>query len=117
MKTHIQLDDALASLAKSRNLFSQLFNDENISIEIYKPQQVDLQAPHDREELYVIISGSGTFRMKDETFLFKAGDLLLVPQGVGHRFENFTSDFVTWVIFYGPAKMDEVDMVVELELK
>jgi len=106
MKTHIPLDDALASLTKSRSLFFQLFNAKNISIEIYKPEQVDLQAPHDREELYVIISGSGTFRLKDETFRFKAGDLLLVPQGVAHRFENFTDDFVTWVIFYGEAKIE-----------
>jgi len=26
---------------------------------------------------------------------------LFVPAGIEHRFENFTSDFATWVIFYG----------------
>jgi len=59
--------------------------------------------------LYMIISGSGTFRLSEETFLFNRGDLLWVPAGVGHRFENFTDDFVTWVIFYGPAKIETDD--------
>jgi mannose-6-phosphate isomerase-like protein (cupin superfamily) len=44
--------------------------------------------------------------MNDETSQFKAGDLLLVPQGAVHRFENFSKDFATWVIFYGPTKVE-----------
>jgi len=30
------------------------------------------------------------------------GDLLFVPAGIVHRFEDFTDDFATWVMFYGP---------------
>jgi quercetin dioxygenase-like cupin family protein len=32
---------------------------------------------------------------------FKEKDVLFVPAGVEHRFDNFTDDFMTWVIFYG----------------
>jgi mannose-6-phosphate isomerase-like protein (cupin superfamily) len=106
MITHIPIDDALPSLTKSGNLFSALFEDHNITIEIYKPEREDFQSPHDRDELYMIIAGSGTFKLRDETMLFKRGDLLLVPAGVVHRFENFTEDFATWVIFYGRAKIE-----------
>jgi len=28
--------------------------------------------------------------------------LLFVPAGVEHRFEHFSEDFSTWVVFYGP---------------
>lgn len=104
VKTHFQIDESLSVLTKSGNLFAELFNDKNVTIEIYKPDQEDFQAPHDRDELYMIISGCGDFRMNDEIVQFKAGDLLLAPQGVAHRFENFTEDFATWVIFYGPTK-------------
>lgn len=31
-----------------------------------------------------------------------AGDTLFVAAGVTHRFEQFSDDFVTWVVFYGP---------------
>ncbi|HEV8514835.1 MAG TPA: cupin domain-containing protein [Cyclobacteriaceae bacterium] len=106
VKTNFQVEESLAALKRSGNLFAELFRDKNIIIEIYKPERVDLQAPHDRDELYMIISGSGNFRMKDEVTQFKTGDLLIVPQGAVHRFENFTEDFAAWVIFYGPKKIE-----------
>ena len=106
VKTHFQVDESLSALTKSGSLFAELFNDKNVTIEIYKPDQEDFQAPHDRDELYIIISGCGDFRMNDEIVQFKAGDLLLAPQGAAHRFENFTEDFTTWVVFYGPRKVE-----------
>ena len=72
-----------------------------MSIELYKPDKIDPQMPHEQDELYVILRGSGTFFVNGERMLFKANDVLFVPAGVEHRFENFTADFETWVIFYG----------------
>ena len=71
-------------------------------VELYKPEGVDLQQPHVQDELYVIMSGSGDFLNGDTKTRFQPGDVLFVPAGVVHRFENFTDDFMTWVIFYGP---------------
>jgi mannose-6-phosphate isomerase-like protein (cupin superfamily) len=33
---------------------------------------------------------------------FGPGDALFVPAGMKHRFENFSDDFATWIMFYGP---------------
>jgi quercetin dioxygenase-like cupin family protein len=30
------------------------------------------------------------------------GDLFFVPAGKVHTFKNFTEDFSTWILFYGP---------------
>jgi mannose-6-phosphate isomerase-like protein (cupin superfamily) len=30
------------------------------------------------------------------------GEVLFVPAGIEHRFEDFSDDFATWVFFYGP---------------
>ena len=38
----------------------------------------------------------------DERHPFGVGDVLFVPAGVIHRFEDFSDDFATWVFFYGP---------------
>ena len=46
--------------------------------------------------------GSGVFLSGGVKHWFTRGDLLFVPAGRGHRFEAFTEDLVTWVIFYGP---------------
>lgn len=46
--------------------------------------------------------GSGWFVNGPERERFGPGDLLFVPAGVAHRFEDFTDDLVVWVMFYGP---------------
>lgn len=33
---------------------------------------------------------------------FGRGDSLFVPAGAEHGFEDFTKDFVAWMMFYGP---------------
>jgi uncharacterized protein YjlB len=33
---------------------------------------------------------------------FGPGDALFVAATVEHRFEDFSDDFATWVVFYGP---------------
>jgi mannose-6-phosphate isomerase-like protein (cupin superfamily) len=52
--------------------------------------------------VYAVVQGSGLFRNADERHRFGAGDVLFVPAGVEHRFEEFTDDLVVWVFFYGP---------------
>jgi mannose-6-phosphate isomerase-like protein (cupin superfamily) len=63
---------------------------------------VDRQQAHTRDEVYVVIAGSGVFASGDARRPFEPGEVLFVPAGVDHRFEQFTPDFATWVIFYGP---------------
>ena len=73
-----------------------------MSVEVYKPVKTDNQMPHLQDELYVIISGTGEFVNGGDRASFLPGDILFVPAGVEHRFENFSNNFATWVIFYGP---------------
>ena len=85
--------------------FATLLEHGKMYVEVYQPKQVDLQKPHDQDEIYVVISGSGTFFNNGDPNgasrrPFAAGDLLFVPAGVEHRFEDFTDDFATWVVFY-----------------
>jgi mannose-6-phosphate isomerase-like protein (cupin superfamily) len=95
--------DALRLLAADHDaLFVKIMEHGSMSVEIYKPHQVDKQTPHLQDELYVVISGSGEFLNGSDRAPFSAGDILFVPAGIEHRFENFTDDFATWVIFYGP---------------
>ena len=84
--------------------FEVVFESPEVSIELYAPVEADKQKPHDRDELYIVASGSSTFSRADEIVLFEPGDLLLVPAHTPHRFETFTEDFGTWVIFYGEAR-------------
>lgn len=82
--------------------FAKVLEHGSMEVEIYAPRDSDPQTPHTRDELYVVVGGSGEFINGHERNTFGPGDVLFVPAGVEHRFEDFTDDLVTWVIFYGP---------------
>lgn len=99
----ITIQEALEQLnADKAKLFTKVMEHGTMSVEIYRPIKTDPQTPHQQDELYVVISGSGEFVNNGKRSAFGKGDVLFVPAGVEHRFENFTDDFATWVIFYGP---------------
>lgn len=68
----------------------------------YAPSGSDPQTPHDQDELYVVTGGQGTFVVSGQRVPFGPGDVLFAPAAAEHRFESFSDDFATWVIFYGP---------------
>ena len=93
--------DALRRLAETKTDFARLIEKDGFDVSLYKPEKTDPQTPHARDELYVIASGSGKFFCGGETTAVTTGDVLFVAAGVEHRFENFTDDFATWVVFFG----------------
>lgn len=74
----------------------------SLEVRYYAPRGTDPQTPHTRDELYVVAAGCGWFVRGPERVPFAPGDALFVAAGVEHRFEDFTDDFGTWVLFYGP---------------
>jgi mannose-6-phosphate isomerase-like protein (cupin superfamily) len=78
-----------------------------MSLEYFVPVKTDNQTPHKQDEIYVIIKGDGFFFRNGERVACKKGDVLFVPAGMEHRFENFSDDFATWVLFYGPDGGEE----------
>ena len=98
----VTIADALNQLEQSNGaFFTKVMGHGSMSVEIYRPVKNDPQTPHKQDELYVIISGTGDFLNDGKRVSFNPGDVLFVPAGIEHRFENFTDDFSTWVIFYG----------------
>jgi mannose-6-phosphate isomerase-like protein (cupin superfamily) len=82
--------------------FAQGFSHGSMSVGLYAPVGSDPQQPHRRDELYIIQAGAGELVIAEVRHAFVAGDVFFVGSGVEHRFENFSADFSTWVIFWGP---------------
>lgn len=78
-----------------------------MSLGWYSPRGSDPQAPHEQDELYIVHSGKGEFECDGERVAFQAGDAFFVPAGAEHRFHQFSDDFQTWVIFWGPPGGEE----------
>lgn len=104
MPTHrFQLNETLKRLPGSQGeRFAQAFTRGTLSIELYAPRGHDPQTPHTQDEVYVIVRGQGKFYNDGVRHAFEPGDVLFVPAGIEHRFEDFSNDLLVWVIFYGP---------------
>ena len=73
-----------------------------LELGLYAPRGQDPQTPHARDELYIVMRGTGWFRNGAMRHRFAPGDALFVPARVEHRFEQFSDDLELWVVFYGP---------------
>lgn len=99
----VSLAEALSRLPGPQGeRFSTVFEHGSLAVEIFAPRGVDTQQPHTRDEVYIVMRGSGEFLNGSAREKIGPGDFLFVPAGVVHRFENFTDDLILWVIFYGP---------------
>lgn len=94
--------NALAILEREDSPYEKVFRHGSLHVEIYKPDKEDPQTKHSLDEIYVVISGTGFFVNGEARQAFEPGEVLFVPAGTIHRFEDFSDGFATWVFFYGP---------------
>jgi mannose-6-phosphate isomerase-like protein (cupin superfamily) len=103
MQGHLRVNDGLERLPGPRGeRFAELFQHGTLSVEVYAPRRKDPQQPHTRDEVYVVVSGTGRFLRGEEDAVFERGDVLFAQAGMFHHFVDFSQDFVAWVFFYGP---------------
>jgi mannose-6-phosphate isomerase-like protein (cupin superfamily) len=104
METRFTLENALRSLpdVKAGRRVAEIARHGSMTLKLYAPVGHDPQVPHDQDELYIVMRGSGVFRRGAERLPFKPGDVLFAEAGIEHRFEEFDADFATWVVFWGP---------------
>lgn len=74
-----------------------------VHIKLSLPVVPNQQTPHEQDEVYVIIRGRGVLFHDGEREPFEPGDVMFVPAGTEHHFEDFTEDLAVWVVFYGPG--------------
>ena len=100
---HVSLAEALdKGSPPPGNLAVPIFLHGSLVVELYSPVGHDPQKPHSRDEVYFVTRGTGFFFDGEQRYPVQPGSFLFVPAGHIHRFEDFSSDFVVWVAFYGP---------------
>ena len=93
----------MKAVTSGATLYVRFLQEPSGDVGFYRPRPTDPQEPHVRDEIYVVASGTGTLVCANKRTTFEAGDVLFVPRGVEHRFEDFDEDFATWVILLGPS--------------
>ena len=83
--------------------FTEGLRHGSLLVEVFASRGLDTQSPHEQDELYVVVSGTASFEVRVEFSEVASGDALFVPDGDEHRFHRMSTDFVTWVVFWGPT--------------
>ena len=89
----------------------------SMEVRWFRPQTDVQHEPHDRDELYFVVAGTAVFRRGNQSGPFDElldgleghvsapihpGDVVFVPAGAHHDFEETSPDFAVWAVFYGP---------------
>ncbi len=61
----------------------------------------DRQQPHDDDEVYVVLEGTGVLDVEGESVALREGETAFVPAGAEHRFSAY-EELVVLVIFARP---------------
>jgi mannose-6-phosphate isomerase-like protein (cupin superfamily) len=101
---HVPFAEIMADVAclPPERRFTVPLRHGTMSVEVYAPLGEDRQSPHSQDELYIVISGTAEFVKAGTRIAVQPQDLLFVEAGVEHRFVDFSADFATWVVFWGP---------------
>ncbi|UJW30538.1 hypothetical protein L3Q67_35880 [Saccharothrix sp. AJ9571] len=104
---HVGVADATGELPAGQ-LSTPVMVHGSLMVRLYQPRGEDAESRHDRDELYVILQGSGLLfhgahsRGDTPYQRFQRGDVLFVPAYVVHRLLDLSEDCLMWTIRYGP---------------
>lgn len=99
--TQITFKKALESVPKGER-YGEVIQHGSMSVGVYAPHESDQETRNDRDKIFVVMAGTGFFRIGDDRRPFTRGDLLFAPAGTDHQFEGFTPDFAVWAFHWGP---------------
>jgi mannose-6-phosphate isomerase-like protein (cupin superfamily) len=107
MAHSIDFEQVRGRLADGEGGFEVVHTSPGLELGVYVlvAPEPDRQQPHEDDEVYVVLEGSGVLEIEDETVQLKEGQAAFVPAGAEHRFVGYEQLSVL-VIFAQPNKPD-----------
>lgn len=89
----------------SSRLYQEFIRSTDLSAGIYRlePGEIDMQQPHNEDELYYVLSGRARFTSGQRTVDVEPGLCLFVSAREPHRFHDIAERLEVLVVF-GPAE-------------
>ena len=100
--------EQLGKLAEQARPYYEIMRRRGMSLGLYvlPAGSVDQQHPHASDEVYVILQGRGTLRVRDQDHEVRLGSVMSVDHGEEHMFVDITEDLHVLVIFAPPDDPD-----------
>ena len=104
MKLEYDLTTYLEKIKNSSSYFSTFINKDSLAtgVLVLQPGEEDTQTPHDSDEVYYVISGTGFLKIKDNDYKVSKNKLFFVAKNVEHFFHGNTNELKVLYFFGGP---------------
>jgi mannose-1-phosphate guanylyltransferase len=99
--SHVSLSEFVEELDDGESHYLDVLDEDSMRVEIARYPNPAPKYPHDEDELYYILSGSGTARVGDEEYALGEGDLLYVERGREHAFVDIEAELTALIVFAG----------------
>lgn len=99
------LSDVIKKRQEAGGAWLEFFSAPNMSMGIYNipagTSDHETHHPHDRDEMYLAVSGNGRLTVDGQQFVVGANTVVYVKAGVEHHFHDVTEDLTVLVCFGG----------------
>lgn len=102
--SHVSIPDLLEELESTDVHHRPVLETESMTVEVgrYPSESAAPKNPHNEDELYYVLSGTGKLRVGDETYDVQSGDLVYVEPELEHDFFAI-EEAITVLIVFGSA--------------
>ncbi|MFT5482358.1 MAG: mannose-6-phosphate isomerase-like protein (cupin superfamily) [Halieaceae bacterium] len=96
-----QLDELKEQMGDAAAEYLEFLNVPALSCGLYKlaAGSKDMQAPHDEDEMYIVLEGRAHMRLGDEEREVKPGSVLYVSASMEHSFFEIEEDMTLLAFF------------------
>ena len=104
MKPVFDVDEYIKKIKKSHNYFHTFINNENMAagVLVLKPGEIDTQEPHDSDEVYFVLKGDGSLKIKDVDYPIYENKMYFVGKKTPHYFHDNSKELTVLYFFGGP---------------
>jgi mannose-6-phosphate isomerase-like protein (cupin superfamily) len=96
MENVSDLNEIMKGLKKSKNYLTDVFSSCGLEVGILYlfEHQEDVQTPHQVDEVYLVVEGSGYIEINERRHRISKGSLIFVPSNARHRFIRHQQDLI-----------------------
>jgi len=98
---HVSTAELADRLEQEGTSYVEVLSEASMRVELARYPNPEPKTPHREDELYVVLSGSGTAHVGDETYDVAEGDVVYVEQGLEHDFFDIEEEITALVVFTG----------------
>lgn len=97
--SHVSTSELREQLEQEETDYLEVLSEDSVSVELARYPNPEEKTPHNTDELYYIISGSGTVHVGVDRYSVEAGDVVYVEQGLEHDFFDIDDPITALVVF------------------